>query len=83
MTKEKYLNMMIGVLEIAKMLYADENSGFIGINPYAGRSGVQLREREFRIFFGNDYKVDLEDPCRISTNYNGTQFFTLTDSPEY
>lgn len=83
MTKEKYLNMMIGVLEVAKMLYADEKSGFIAINPYEGRAGVQLREKEFRLFFGDNYTVDLADPCRITKNYNGTEFFTLTDKPEF
>lgn len=82
MRKEKYLNMMIGILEIAKMLYADENSGFIAINPYEGRAGVQLREKEFRIFFGKNYVVDDQDRCRIKTQYNGVEFFTLTDVPE-
>lgn len=83
MTKERYLNMMIGMLEVAKMLYNDEESGFIALNPYASRAEVHLREREFRMFFGKNYTVDEDDPCRISTIYNGTRFFTLTDKPEF
>ena len=82
MTKEKYLNMMIGCLEIEKMLYDDDDSGFIATCPYPGRSGVQLREKEFRMFFGKNYTVDTWDRCEIKTIYNGVEFFTMTDIPE-
>ena len=74
--------MMIGCLEVEKMLYDDDDSGFIATSPYPGHSGVQLREKEFRMFFGKNYTVDTWDRCRIKTIYNGVEFFAMTDIPE-
>lgn len=82
MTKERYLNMMIGMLEVEKMLYADEKSGFISCHPGPNHPYVHLREREFRMYFGKEYYVDDEDPCYLIAHYNGVEFICISDLPE-
>lgn len=82
MTKEKYLNMIIGVLEVEKLLYNEEETGFISCHPYPNHPYVHLREREFRMYFGQDYYVDAEDPYCLISHYNGVEFICISDLPE-
>lgn len=82
MTKEKYLNMMIGMLEVEKLLYNEEESGFIACCPYPSHPYVHINEREFRMFFGSEYTVDPTDRCRLTAKYNGVEFVCITNRPE-